>query len=375
MCSNIFFINMKKNVGKRSLIEPIVTKLGAVIWDGIDKSLYDNNGKLISLCKMEDRTRAAKEAKIELLKYFLKNCNQNYLILFEDDIILHKKFYKYFNCLIQYANSYEQSKSNKFKLIYMGVSCYVHEQQNNCHFEIRELPQTRYRYSGAYGVVIHRSIINSIIRKSNDSFLYNRPFDIATLGHIQLSYPNECFICSPQLVIPNITISDIRNPRSQNIFWSLCHIDEAQYVFHKSIPLFVLSDDSELLIDKFISLLTIFVPYVHPVFICTNNNNIIASKYENAYEVIYLSDFSHNAIKDVLDTQTEYAITNIYVNWTKNIHNIFDGNTNIKYIIHDKSQILNNFLTKIDIFCGIIIIHNKATEVTITRNDNIFLNI
>lgn len=375
MCSNntnIFFINMKKNVGKRTLIDNIVKKLNAMLWNGVDKSIYDQNGILLNSFGHDERTRAAKEAKINLFEYFLKNCSHDYLVLFEDDIILHKKFYDYFDILIDFANKKD------FKLIYMGVSCNVSSEQYKLDkLEIKPLPKTGYRLSGAYGVIIHRSIMPSLINRSNDPLLYNRPFDIYSLGHVQLCQPNNCYICYPQLVIPDITISDIRNPRSQDAFWRICHIDKDQYVQHETLPLYVLADTNEDKIKQFIGILSIFIPFVRPIFICKNGENIIPKLCDNAYETICIDQFSDNNIKKII-TFDKYALTNIYVNWTKNINNIFDVKTNIKYEISNcpRCSILSSYChsENIDPFIlnDMTIITDNTTKINISHNNNLF---
>lgn len=375
MCSNnsnIFFINMKKNVGKRALIRNVVDRLNAVIWDGVDKSIYDHNGILLNSFGHGERSRAAKEAKLNLFEYFLKNCKQDYLVLFEDDIILHKKFYDHFNTLINFANNRD------FKLIYMGVSCSVPgEEYNHDKLDIKLLPKTGYRFSGAYGVIIHRSIMQSLINRSNDPLLYNRPFDIYSLGHVQLCQPDDCYICYPQLVIPDITISDIRNPRSQDTFWRLCHVNKEHYILHDFLPLYVLTDTNEDKIKQFIGIISIFIPYVRPIFICKNNENVISKLCDNAYEIICVNNFSNDTIKQII-LFNKYAITNIYVNWTKNIDNIFDTKINTFYKISECPRCSNACQTKrsenIDILMlnGLTIMKNNASEIITKYNDNLF---
>lgn len=177
--SNIFCINMEKNIGKKILMRNFISQLNGNIWNGIDKSIYDENNLLLSVPTQQIKTRCAKEAKINLFNYFLTHTTYNYLILFEDDIMIHNDFFTHYKQVIDFANTH------KFKLIYFGVSCHV-PVESKSSFSINVLPKTSYRYSGAYGVIIHRSIMKSLINRSNDPFLYNKPFDIYSLGHIQL---------------------------------------------------------------------------------------------------------------------------------------------------------------------------------------------
>lgn len=369
--SNVFFINMQKNIGKRTLIENIVNKLNGTIWEGVDKSIYDNNGILLNSFGHNERSRAAKEAKLNLFEYFLQNCSHDYLVLFEDDISIHKNFYKYFDEVIKYANTHP------FKLIYMGVSSSVPTEYGQSEsLNIINLPNIHHRYSGAYGVIIHRSILNKLIHRSNDPFLYNKPFDVYALGHIQESYPSECFISIPQLVIPDITISDIRSPRSQDAFWRICNIDRTQYVQYHSLPVYILSDSNKEKIKQFIGLISMFIPYIRPIFI-TKKENDPSDLYDHAYETIFVENFSNCAIKNII-THSKYAITNIYVNWTKNIGNIFDETCNVSYIINDCPKCSNlldkNFNKNVDssIKNGLSIIMKANGTIETKSNCNLF---
>lgn len=365
---NIFFINMEKNIGKRYVIHDIVKKLNGTIWKGVDKSTYSREGILLKSVCQQDKTRAAKEAKLNLLHHFIKTSTSQYLILFEDDIILHKNFYEYFDKLLTFANT------TKFKLIYMGVSCNVPNSDNSCAFSINPMPIVDYRFSGAYGVIIHKSIMQSIISRSNDPFLFNKPFDIYSLGHTQICYPSECFICSPQLVTPDITISDIRDPRSQNDFWKCCHINKSDYIFNSSIPMYILADTNLQKIEQFISILPIFIPYIKPIFVSTCNNELSIEKYKNIYDIVYVDNFSNETIKNNIN-DTHYVLTNIYINWTNNIENIFSDKENIHYIVDicpicknnnlDIGNIDPQILNGLSIVCG-------NSPITIKYNKKLF---
>jgi len=357
---------MEKNIGKRTCMKKLIDNLHGSFWNGVDKSIYDENGIVLQTFDHDIKTRAAKEAKLNLLNYFLQNIHEDYLVLFEDDIVLHKDFYQYYQNVINFANN------NKFKLIYMGVSCVIPNEQKTENFNIHLLPEAGYRFSGAYGVIIHRSVMQTIILRSNDPLLYKRPFDVYSLGHIQIRHPEECFVCSPQIVIPLINMSDIRDPRSQNILWSYEHMDKSVYLFQPSLPLFVLTDDNLTKVKQFIIVLGMFVPYVHPIFVHKNNNQQFKEKYENIYDLISVDDFNDT---NYLESSEKYAITNIYVNWTKNIENVFDTTDNIEYKIDICSRCHKNKQNEsIDktILNNLIIIKNKSCEKKYLYNEKIF---
>lgn len=371
-----FIISMEKNVGKRTMLKKIIetinsahdTPVDVIVWNGVDKSIYDANGILLNSFGHDVKTRAAKEAKLKLFQYFLDNCQQKYLVLFEEDIILHKNFCDYYKNVIDFANNTE------FKLIYLGVSCSCSkEPYSENTLKIQFLPQNGYRYSGAYGVIIHRSILQSLINRSNDPTLYNRPFDVYTLGHVQARFPKDCYICQPQLVVPDISISDIRNPRSQNAFWELCHVNKSEYILPQSIPMYVLTDTNEQKIKQFIGIVSMFIPYVIPIFVCDNDNEVIEKTYGDVYNVIHVSSVSATENVDEIIDNDKYVLTNIYVNWTKNITNIFDTTENIKYDISHCPRCSNNISSPI--LNGLTIVNNKNTDIHIGHNKELFYSI
>lgn len=372
---------MDKNVGKRTIINNMIMRLGGRIWDGVDLSTYDTNGILLKMPTMIDKTRAAKEAKLNLLTYFINHCSDDFLVLFEDDVILHHNFYNYFDQIIHFA------EHNKFKLIYMGASCRidkVHTIFDTQNLAIMKLPIMKYRISGAYGIIIHKSIMQTMIRHSNDPFLYKKPFDIYTLGHIQMRYPEECFICEPQIVIPNITISDIRGPRMQNNFWECCNIDKYNYLLNPSLPMYILMDMNEKKIQQFLMLISMFIPYIRPIFVYSNNeknlNKTLLSRICcDAYELSGVSDFSEENINQIINYE-KYALTNIYVNWTNRIGNIFTSDHNTKYNISlcprcSAFNIKQNNQIDFRILNDLLIITNASQNVETVSNENLFYSI
>jgi hypothetical protein len=358
MNMNVFCINLHKNIGKKLFVNDIVKKLSGQFWDGIDKSVYDDTGILLQTFGHDISTRAAKEAKINLFKHFLVHSKYEYLILLEDDICIHKNFDMYFKQVIQFANT------QKFKLIYMGVSCKVNlpEKKENNIFTIERLPHVNYSYSGAYGVIVHKSIMKSIISRANDLYLYNKPFDIYSLGHVQKCYPNECFICNPQIIIPDITTSDIRECNDQEIFWSCCHIDKKNYIIPKRVPMYILTDDVKIKHDDMNILIKMFTPYVIPIYVQ------IRTKL-GSLPITDINIFSRS-IENI-----ECIITNIYTNWTKNVGIIFEEaiNSNMTTVFDiDMCQICSNQLSTVtmnsQILNGFTIVKpGKSTRIIKTK--------
>src|SRR3972149_4154975 len=91
---NIYYIHLRKDIGKYYWIQKIKNKIGGIIWNGILGIPHDD--KYILNFKNKDQcTWAAKSTKIGLFHHFLEHNIEDYIIMFEDDIMPHKKFYKY----------------------------------------------------------------------------------------------------------------------------------------------------------------------------------------------------------------------------------------------------------------------------------------
>lgn len=350
---NVFCINLHKNIGKKLFVNDIVKKLSGHFWEGIDKSIYDDNGILLQTFGHDISTRAAKEAKINLFKYFLRSAlthsSSEYLVLLEDDVCIHKNFDIYFEQIIQFATT------QKFKLIYMGVSCKVilPEKKDANVLTIEKLPRVNYSYSGAYGVIIHKSIMKSIISRANDLYLYNKPFDIYSLGHVQKCYPDECFICNPQVIIPDVTTSDIRGYCDQELFWSYCNIDKKNYIVPRRLPMYILTDGNKMKHDDINIILKMFTPYVNPIYVPITDTNNFSQSIEN----------------------TEHIITNIYTNWTKNVGIIFEEAINLNITTSfdiDTCKMCPNKLSTVTINPQIlngftVVKNNKSTRIIKTK--------
>lgn len=359
---------MEKNIGKRQIIDGITKKLNGQLWNGVDKSLYDDNGILLKSYGHDVNTRSAKEAKLLLLKHFTETSSQPYIIIFEDDIILHKNFYEYFPEVIKFADTHP------FKLLYLGVNRPQPKLESN-NLIISQLFDDRRkrgsRHSGAYGVIINKSVFPTIFSVSNDPMHFMKPFDVYSLGHIQSSYPKECFVCNPYLVVPEITVSDIRTPKEQSSVWSAFDIDMNDYCNPTTFPVYILVDDNEKKLKQFVVLLAMFIPYIQPIFICREECNVVHKIYGKTYQTIEVSNFSEEIIGKNIASE-KYALTNIYVNWTKNISNIFDETRNIKYEIKNCPRCKRCEKQKPEILNGLKIINHKNDDFIQIENENLF---
>jgi hypothetical protein len=332
--TNIFCINLKRDIGKKKCMTDIIKKLNGEFFKGHDIRIIDNNKITLKDSLSYECTRAAKSAKLELLNNFFSNSNKDYLCIFEDDIIIHNNFYEYFNKVIDFANN------NIFKLIYLGVSTSINN-INNPKNELNIINFNKFdkkRYAGAYGVIIHKSTLQYINYRANDTALYYKPFDIFCLGYIQDTYPENCFICNPQIVLPNITTSNIRGNRDQTIIWKNTNAILENYIFQKQIPFFVLIDNNNTKIKRFMKYVGQFIPHVKIIFITTKYLlNYLNYHINLNFDFIIINNCYNNINKRIniylLKNKhlffNYYIITNIYINWIDINYDFFD-------IINDK---------------------------------------
>jgi hypothetical protein len=263
---NVFIINMKKDIGKRLHMQQLKSITGAIFWDGIDISELKDD-YLVKYADIKQATYAAKMAKFNLFKYFLNSSKAQYLFLFEDDIYMHIDFKKG----LMIANNFLDV--HKPLLLYFGVS-------NNRVFNDKkdiaiELLSNKMPCPGAYGVCINRFIIPYLLSYIQDPALKYDPFDITCLGTIQLMMPDKCFVMNPPLVIPDISISNIRGEYDQEIYYLNSGINKMKYIFPETKPLFVVGA----IIDVNKKLYNVFRPYYKITYVKKIPDNLTDYQY------------------------------------------------------------------------------------------------
>jgi GR25 family glycosyltransferase involved in LPS biosynthesis len=321
---NVFFINMKKDAGRHEHIRQNIKRLNGQIWEGVDPTEIDKDGYAIKFPNKISGTNAAKMAKLKLFEHFLKNNKNEYLILFEDDIMFNKKFYDH----IEEINDF--LIKIKPKLLYFGVSSDV--ASNSDKFIIKKLFDKKEEsnnnsineknpHSGAYGVCINRNILQFLILRIKNPTLKDKPFDMSCLGQIQRIYSNDCYITDPPLIIPYIKSSNIRENRNQQQLTKLIKINMNNYHQPLEYPLFieVIDKDSFLNFDKLIKCL---IPIFRIYYIIT------IQKYNEIKEIFINHDLIiiDNPIRENLINQLKF---NNFTNKDKII--LLDTNFNFKY--------------------------------------------
>lgn len=135
------------------------------------------------------------------------------ILVLDDDIILHKDYKKFLSTYIH---------PKKFKLIYYGVCHQLHNQTFN-HSIITKPDKLEPsilnirtfknlfgsgNIDGSFMMGISYQVFNELIIAIKNSLL---PFDSGPLRTLYNKFPYECFIFYPNLVIQDMTDSDIQN--------------------------------------------------------------------------------------------------------------------------------------------------------------------
>ena len=133
-----------------------------------------------------------------------KTRNYKSILLLQDDVILIKDFYTYFNKLVSSISSY--------KLLYFGASQHTWNNidTNTCKPFYNCVNPT----CGAFAVAIDCSIFDEILYLCEKYPYY--PIDEGVLKIIQEKYVNESYVAWPNIIIADLRDSDLRNYRSMD---------------------------------------------------------------------------------------------------------------------------------------------------------------
>lgn len=338
--SNIFFVHMSKDVGRYMHFKNLQKMVGGSIWDGKCVIPMDDKGYILNKPTQPMCTQAAKEAKIKLFSHFLKtNKEDDKLILFEDDLIWHKDFEKNFKLMIDNAKYIDN-----WKLIYFGVSSSVEydikqtlqKVRGTNDLELTTLDASLKVYTGAYGVIINRNILQEIIDRAQVPELKGKPFDATCLGYMQKKYQGNCFLAHPQQILADVSGSNIRHNRNQIKFNEAMSWDINKYVKPIKIPFIVLVDNNVEKIKRFLYQCNCLMPIIQLHFILTvlptpcmkeylikcKTNGITSSviNSKKSKNVNYI--LKHHIITNNLIQKNKYNIffiTNSYIGWNNNL--------------------------------------------------------
>jgi GR25 family glycosyltransferase involved in LPS biosynthesis len=325
---------MKKDIGRYHCSKPFIDSIGGKFIDGVVKTVIDK-GIHLKKTDHDTATQAATDAKINVFNKFLNDSNDSYLIVFEDDIICHNDFTNLFSDVVKSLN-----KIPKWKLVYLGVSTEIENTsdnriQINNYASFRRLPNSNDKiYTGAYGFIINRNIVSSLIKRSLKKELYGKPFDIDYLGYIKILYPDECWYVDPFLVLSDVTSSNIRAIRDQEKFSKNMGWEINKYIDPIRIPLFILSDNNLTKLERFLYSFSSLVPAVKFYIIMVaepdkNMQNYLwkASEVGISYK-IYDGENIPNFIESNYKIETDYFyLSNIYTSISGNLERSFFSDT------------------------------------------------
>lgn len=207
--------------------------------------------------------------------------NYEKIIIFDDDIILHKNFNKLYEIIYNTIIT-----SLDWKIILLGAS--QHVKIDIAHDKPYYHPHIT---DGSFAMCINkRSMIEEIYNMINSSNI-PKIIDSDILRQLYIKYPTECYVCKPNLIIADVSYSDIRIERVQEE--------------HSKKMEWCLSDYNYPLLKP---LVTIIIP-------CYNAEKTIKrcllSLYQQTYrplEIIIIDDYSednsYNKICDFLHLMT-----------------------------------------------------------------------
>ena len=154
--------------------------------------------------------------------------NHNYkrILVLDDDVILHGNFTQLFSQFTEYL------ENNNWKLWLLGATQHVqrppliqirnqsnndnnndNNNNNNNNINDNNLPAYRpLRTDGSFAVAINHTIFDQL---TDQLLLKDLYFDSDILRYFYQTYPNACYVSFPNLMIADVSDSDIRKKRSQ----------------------------------------------------------------------------------------------------------------------------------------------------------------
>lgn len=142
---------------------------------------------------------------IKILKDALKN-NYNKILIIEDDVIFSKDFD------VQFVEFMGKIKSD-WAVLQLGASQYgwesvdIEKAYNNGYYYPRRLDTC-----GSFAIGISRGFFQELI---NEQSFFEAPFDHLPMGEIYEKNIGNCYVAFPNLVMPDVSTSTIRNGRNQ----------------------------------------------------------------------------------------------------------------------------------------------------------------
>ncbi len=164
-----------------------------------------------------------------------KRRNFNRILCFDDDAVFHNDFEDLFKQRIQLI-------PEDWKLLYLGASQHVRKIPQDLSYSDANKSQwdndEPYYYpkttDGSFAIGIDCSVFDLLLR---DVLRMDCSFDSGPLRTIIKQYPKKCFVLNPNIVIADVSESDIQSDRNQEevskkLGWNL---EEYSYPFQKDL--------------------------------------------------------------------------------------------------------------------------------------------
>ena len=161
------------------------------------------------------------------------------ILILEDDILLHPNFMSKFH---QFISAIKEN----WKIIQLGASQYNWDSVDN-ESSLKKgfyLPR-RLDTCGSFAIGIDSSVYDELIEAES---AYDGPFDHLPMGEIYENHLEECFVCYPNIIIPDVGTSSIRGGRcqiahSKKMRWAL---EEFPYPLPKPVISILISSKQNL---------------------------------------------------------------------------------------------------------------------------------
>ncbi len=135
------------------------------------------------------------------------------ILCFDDDILFHKSFNKEFEKFIPKIHA-------EWKLLFLGATQHVWNIPKSHKYSNEELgefsPEEDFYHplitDGSFAVGIDCSVYQILLKEIEK---YNAPLDSGPLRTVMSQYQNQCFVAQPNLVIADVSESDIGLNRNQ----------------------------------------------------------------------------------------------------------------------------------------------------------------
>jgi len=164
---------------------------------------------------------------------------QKWVMILEDDVMLHQNFKHLYNCLLEKLNAFYESKNEEIiaPFVYMGANQPGLRQDVDWRTEQRSLDGLLLKTllkgtHGAFAILYNVEAIISLLRTPIRQLWHKKPYDnILTdvAANLDTTVWARPLLAVPNLMIADVTDSDLRGRRNQTIFAEQRHWDMIFY--------------------------------------------------------------------------------------------------------------------------------------------------